>query len=244
MRFLGEDITVLAGHGFDEKGPYLLINDMSKATQHRFSVRGRAFTLKRLPERYCVGRFNLLTHQKSVCPLQVKLLPSEQDDMCPACREATGFNPSFYYAETISPQQRAYNETPHYVYLAYFSKQHIKAGISSETRGIERLLEQGARAACVVGRFPNAYEARVLEAALCAQQQILETMRTSVKARLLAEEPYKAEEACEALEARASALAQIDEVARAGFSLKEGAQDLSHYYFGGPSPDVSELQLP
>ena len=23
MRFLGEDITVLAGHGFDEKGPYL-----------------------------------------------------------------------------------------------------------------------------------------------------------------------------------------------------------------------------
>lgn len=69
-------------------------------------------------------------------------------------------------------------------------------------------------------------------------------MRTSVKARLLAEEPYKAEEACEALEARASALAQIDEVARAGFSLKEGAQDLSHYYFGGPSPDVSELQLP
>lgn len=42
MRFLGEDITVLAGHGFDEKGPYLLINDMSKATQHRFSVRGRA----------------------------------------------------------------------------------------------------------------------------------------------------------------------------------------------------------
>lgn len=67
---------------------------------------------------------------------------------------------------------------------------------------------------------------------------------SSVKARLLAEEPYKAVEACEALKARASALAQIDEVARAGFSLKEGVQDLSHYYFGGPSPDVSELQLP
>lgn len=244
MRLLGEDITVLAGHGFDEKGPYLLINDISKAAQYRFSVRNRTFTLKQPPERYCVGRFDLLTHQKSVCPLQVKLLPSEQDNMCPACREATGFNPSFYYAETISPQQRAYNETPHYVYLAYFSKQHIKAGISSETRGIERLLEQGARAACIVGRFPDAYEARILEAALCAQSQILETMRASVKARLLAEEPYKPVEACEALEARASALAQIDEVTRAGFSLKEPAQDLSHYYFGGPSPDVSELQLP
>ena len=78
MRLLGEDITVLAGHGFDEKGPYLLINDISKAAQYRFSVRSRAFTLKQLPERYCVGRFDLLTHQKSVCPLQVKLLPSEQ----------------------------------------------------------------------------------------------------------------------------------------------------------------------
>ena len=31
---------------------------------------------------------------------------------------------------------------------------------------------------------------------------------------------------------------------RAGFSLKEPAQDLSHHYFGGPSLDVSELQLP
>ena len=33
MRLLGEDITVLAGHGFDEKGPYLLINDISKAAK-------------------------------------------------------------------------------------------------------------------------------------------------------------------------------------------------------------------
>ena len=151
-RFHGTHTTLLAGHGFDEAGPYLLINDIDEATQHRFSVRGRTFTLKQLPQRYCVGRFDLLTHRKSVCPLSIELLPTEKDDMCPACREATGFNPSFYYAETISPQQRSYNETPHYVYLAYFSPQHIKAGISSETRGIERLLEQGARAARIVGR--------------------------------------------------------------------------------------------
>lgn len=31
MRFLSEDTTVLAGYGFDEKGPYLLINDVEKA---------------------------------------------------------------------------------------------------------------------------------------------------------------------------------------------------------------------
>lgn len=243
-RFHGTHTTVLAGHGFDEAGPYLLINDIDEATQHRFSVRRRTFTLKQLPQRYCVGRFDLLTHRKSVCPLSIELLPTEKDDMCPACREATGFNPSFYYAETISPQQRTYNETPHYVYLAYFSPQHIKAGISSETRGIERLLEQGARAARIVGRFPNADEARGLEAALCSQPQIFETMRASLKARLLAEEPYNPEAACNTLDARAGELAKAPAVHEAGFSLAEPAQDLSSSYFGGPSPDVSELQLP
>ena len=243
-RFHGTHTTVLAGHGFDEAGPYLLINDIDEATQHRFPVRGRTFTLKQLPQRYCVGRFDLLTHRKSVCPLSIELLPTEKDDMCPACREATGFNPSFYYAETISPQQRSYNETPHYVYLAYFSPQHIKAGISSETRGIERLLEQGARAARIVGRFPNADEARGLEAALCSQPQIFETMRASLKARLLAEEPYNPEAACNTLDARAGELAKVPAVHEAGFSLAEPAQDLSSSYFGGPSPDVSELLLP
>lgn len=243
-RFHGTHTTVLAGHGFDETGPYLLINDIDEATQHRFSVRRRTFTLKQLPQRYCVGRFDLLTHRKSVCPLSIELLPTEKDDMCPACREATGFNPSFYYAETISPQQRTYNETPHYVYLAYFSPQHIKAGISSETRGIERLLEQGARAARIVGRFPNADEARGLEAALCSQPQIFETMRASLKARLLAEEPYNPKAACNTLDARAGELAKVPAVHEAGFSLAEPAQDLSSSYFGGPSPDVSELQLP
>ena len=173
--------------------------------------------MKRLPERYCVGRFDLLTHRKSVCPLVGGCSIGERRHV-PLARRQTGFNPSFYYAEAVSPQQRVYNETPHYVYLAYFSKQHIKAGISSETRGTERLLEQGARAACVVGRFSNAYEARNLEAALCAQPQILETMRASVKARLLAEEPYSPVEACEVLENKLSSLAQIDEAIQAGFS--------------------------
>ena len=243
-RFQDAHTTVLAGHGFDDAGPYLLMNDIDNATQHRFSVRGKTFTLKQLPARFCVGRFDLLTHQKSVCPLKIELLPTEKDDMCPACKEATGFNPSFYYAETISPQQRAYNETPHYVYLAYFSPQHIKAGISSETRGIERLLEQDVRAARIVGHFGNADEARKLEAALCAQPNVFETMRAAVKARLLAEEPYDPAAACSALDARANELAQVPAVHEAGFSLAEKPQDLSYFYFGGPSPDASELQMP
>lgn len=241
-RFLGGSTTVLAGYGFDDEGPYLKLNDIDRGESARFPVRGRTFSLRRLPRRRCVGRFDLATFQESVCPLGVELPADSKETMCPACIEATGFNPSFYYADFISPQQRAYNQTPHFVYLAYFSPQHVKAGISSERRGIERLLEQGARAARVVGRFANADEARALEAALCAQPGVLETMRASLKARLLVEERYDAGEAVRILDEAASRLAGIPAVAAAGFAPEE-ARDLSPFYFDGPSPDVHDLQL-
>lgn len=227
--------TVLAGHGFAESGPYLLVNDVERAAQHRFSVLGETFSLRRLPTRRCVGRFDLESYAKSTCPLNVELLPDAKDTMCPACQEATGFNPSFYYADFISAQQRAYNLTPHFTYLAYFSPQHVKCGISSETRGIERLLEQGARATRIVGRFANADEARELEAALCGQPGILETMRASKKVDLLVNERYDFAEAKRVLDAT---------VERFGLDGTEPAQDLSPYYFGGPSPDSHDLQVP
>ena len=261
-RFLGGSTTVLAGYGFDDEGPYLKLNDIDRGESARFPVQGRTFSLRRLPRRRCVGfavrgktftlrrlarrlctgRFDLQTNESVVCPLDVELLPDSKETACPACLEATGFNPSFYYADFISPQQRAYNQTPHFVYLAYFSPQHVKAGISSERRGIERLLEQGARAACVVGRFANADEARALEAALCAQPGVLETMRASLKARLLVEERYDAGEAARILDEAASHLAAVSAVAAAGFAPEE-ARDLSSFYFDGPSPDVHDLQL-
>ena len=234
-KFAQGTTMVLAGHGFAESGPYLLINDVERETQQRFFVRGETFSLRRRPTRRCVGRFDLESHEKTVCPLNVELLPDAKDTMCPACQEATGFNPSFYYADFISAQQRAYNLTPHFTYLAYFSPQHVKCGISSETRGIERLLEQGARAARIVGRFGCADEARELEAALCAQPGILETMRASKKVDLLVNARYDFAEAKQVLDAT---------VERFGLEAAEPAQDLSPFYFGGPSPDCHDLQVP
>lgn len=235
--------AVLAGHGFSADGPFLTINDVDAATVNYVPVLGRTFSLRRLPRRRCIGRFDLQTYEKSVCPLNVELLGDSKEPMCPACFEATGFNPSFYLSDYISPQQRAYNLTPHFVYLAYFSPQHIKAGISSESRGIERLLEQGARAALIAGRFPNADAARALEAALCAQEGMLETMRASLKTRLLAEAKLDMAEARAVLEGASARMAAVPAVAEAGFA-PEPVADLSAFYFGGPSPDVHTLQLP
>lgn len=232
----------LAGHGFDADGPHLILNDVYAASQERFSVLGRTFTMRRLKRRRCTGRFDLLTHKRDVCPLGVELLPDSKEAQCPACIEATGFNPSFYHASHVSPQQRTYNAMPHFVYLAYFSPDHVKAGISSELRGIGRLLDQGARAARVVGRFESAIDARALEEALCAQDGVRETMRASLKARLLSETRYDPTEAERVLDAACDRLAGIATVAEAGFA-PEKVRDLSPFYFEESSPDINDMQL-
>lgn len=234
-RFKPDHEIVLAGFGFADDGPHLVLNDIDESKRYLFPVLGRTFSLKRLPKRYCTGPLDLKTFEARCCPNKVELLPDMKETQCPACIEETGFNPSFYFATTISPQQRAYNLTPHFVYMAYFAPGFVKVGISSETRGVERLLEQGARAACVIGRLENADAARELEARMCAEEGIYETMRSSKKRDLLIEVPYSFEEGKRTLEETA---------AKHGVDIVEGPFDLSPYFFGGPSPSVDGLTLP
>lgn len=235
-RFAPDTTLVFSGLGYASEGPYLMMNDLHGKKQMQLPVLGRTFTMRCLPQRYCIGPFDLKTYQSDACPLETELpsLQDYKDDMCPACREATGFNPAFYNADNISPQQRAYNLTPHFVYMAYFSPEHLKVGISSETRGIERLLEQGARVAGILKRFPNADEARALEAHLCAQEGILETMRLGTKNKLLSD-TFNAQEAC----------ACVQDMARKyGIEPEGGVLDLTPYYFGEGVTSPAIMQLP
>lgn len=234
--YLPDSTLILAGHGFDDEGPYLLIGDVQAKTQHRFPVWNRVFSMTKLPRRFCTGWFDLATSESHACDLGVELLPDSKDDDCPACREKTGFNPAFYNASAVSPQQRAYNLTPHYVYMAWFSPEHLKVGISSETRGIERLLEQGARCAAVIARFPNADEARSLEAHLCSLPGTFETMRASKKLELLCDVPYDPAAAAADLCAKAAKLG-VD-------VAPDQVMDLSPFYFGGLAPDSATLSVP
>lgn len=233
--------AIMAGHGCDEAGPFLLLNDRVSGGQVRFDVRGRTFSLKCLATRRCVGRHDLETHANMPCPFDEALPEDSRDTMCPECRRATGFNPSFYNADFISPQQRAYNERPHVVYLAYFSPSYVKAGICGAHRGLSRLLEQGARAACIVGRFEDAYAARRLEAALVAQSGIVETMRASKKEELLCGQRYEFAETLEVFARVLDGLGHREEIRGAGF-VPEEPIDLSRYYFAGPSPAHDRLQ--
>lgn len=234
-RFAPNKTLAFSGLGYGPDGPYFLVNDVHGKKQMQLPLLGRTFSMRCLPQRFCIGPFDLKTYQSDACPLETELpsLQDYKDDMCPACREATGFNPAFYNAENISPQQRAYNLTPHFVYMAYFSPAHLKVGISSETRGIERLLEQGARVAGILKRFANADEARALEAHLCAQEGILETMRLGTKNKLLSD-PFNAAEAIACVRAAAGAhgIEPLDVL------------DLTPYYFGEGNAVPTIFQLP
>lgn len=235
-RFMPGTTLVFSGLGYGAEGPYLQMNDVFGKKQMFMPVLGRTFSMRLLEQRYCIGAFDLKTYESRACELSAELpsLSDYKDDMCPACRQATGFNPAFYNADTISPQQRAYNLTPHFVYMAYFSPQHIKVGISSETRGIERLLEQGARVAGILKRYPNADEARALEAHLCAQEGILETMRLGTKVKLLSE-PFNAEEAMECV---------LEKARSFGIEPECGVLDLTPYYFGDVERTPELIQVP
>ena len=57
------------------------------------------------------------------------------------------------------------------------------------------------------------------------------------------EERYDPAEAVRVLDERAAGLAEVPAVAQTGFA-PEPAQDLSPHYFGGPSPDCHDLQVP
>ena len=96
-RFMPNATLVFSGLGYAADGPYLLVNDVYGKKQMRLPVLGRTFTLRHTQKRFCIGPFDLKTYQSKACENSVELMPFSQykDDMCPACREETGFNPAF-----------------------------------------------------------------------------------------------------------------------------------------------------
>ena len=62
-----------------------------------------------------------------------------------------------------SPEAREYCSKPHYVYLAYFSKDKIKVGTAYYERKITRLQEQGAPVAILIAKTNTGKLARLIE---------------------------------------------------------------------------------
>ena len=172
-------------YGYDRKlKPGLTLHLPGSDVFSYFSPTGQSITLTfDTSSRACTGWHDLSTSQSYPCPDQAALPP--QFDHCRHCQNKTGFNPAFYHAASVSPQQQARNAEPHFLYLAHFAPGVVKVGISWAQRGLRRLLDQGARSALIVKTYPTATLARQYEAKVAALPGISETLQQKTKHKLL-----------------------------------------------------------
>lgn len=184
-------------------------------------------------QRHCRGWHDLETGKDSPCP--DSQIIDNRYDQCPACQKRTGFNPAFYHAASVSPQQEARNQKPHFLYLAYFADDTVKVGISYAQRGKSRLLEQGARSALILDTFPTAYIARQYEAKIAALSGISETVQLSKKISHL-QRPHDHQNARVTLD---TSRKQVEEVLKVAMS-KNDIQHFDGIYFPGTLPKLSE----
>jgi len=233
------------GYGCAEDGPYLMLDHLDAVPwrRERIGVRDRTFTLDALSQRHCTGRHDLATGQSLPCPIRSELTGSGMEQ-CGPCFAATGFNPAFYNAPQVSPQQRRRNREPHVVYLVSFGLGMLKVGMTHAPRHRSRMLEQGARLGAVIARFPDADRARELEAEVARFPDIAEAVRSARKRHLLGAPFVLAA-------ARTEFRTRLLELAESRAELDAHAEILhldSHYggarLFEGQLTDLSETEPP
>lgn len=184
----GDFLFIYYGYHGGDLAPALTLHKSSADTLEHFQPRGQTLTLAfDKTQRFCTGWHNLATTESFPCP-DAATLPS-QFDHCRHCQNKTGFNPAFYNANSVSPQQQARNATPHFLYLAHFAPGVVKVGISWAERDIRRLLDQGARSALIIKTYPTATVARQYEAKIAALPGIAETLQVKAKHKLM-HQPY------------------------------------------------------
>lgn len=237
------DRGLIAGYGCSELGPYLVLDELAGESwsRYRLVVRERSFTLESSQERYCTGRHDLAAGQSSPCPLRAALADRNLEQ-CSACFAATGFNPAFYNAAQLSPQQQRRNRQPHSVYLAAFGGNLLKVGMTHAARGLGRLLEQGARLGAVIATLDDADRARELEAYIASSFEVAESIRSARKRQLLGS-PFSASSARLDLARKIESIAEL----RAGVAPRPEILELDRYYAGarrldGSITDLSEVE--
>lgn len=185
-------------------------------------------------KRHCTGWFNPNTGENHVCPNRADV--ETKYEQCKECMAKTGFNPSFYNADSISANQEEYNTHPHILYLAYFSPNDIKVGISHSGRNLSRLLEQGARLAYILDTFPSANVARHYEARISRLDGIVDNVKLGRKLELL-NQSFDSKEAETLLKSKKQF---IEEQIQINFSANQLI--LTQDYFFAPTFKIEQLR--
>lgn len=156
---------VLTSHPITaDREPFLLLDQAGALQRYVLGKNKPIKVAVSKSERFCSGWYDIATHENHICDGRRKVEP--KFEACFDCRSKTGFNPAFYNTKAISSVQLDYNQKPHSVYIAYFGCGLAKAGIMSDSRGLERIYEQGALLYVNLGSYTDARQARSHEASL------------------------------------------------------------------------------
>jgi hypothetical protein len=215
------DILMTARPLTDVHGAFLLLQDSATTTRTFSLEQGQRITISLDPSapKRCTGWYDIATHENHVCETSANV--DEGYDSCFACRNKTNFNPAFYNASSISSEQEAYNLTPHSVYVAYFGGELAKAGIMADSRGRERIYEQGALWYAYLGSYENATVAHNLE-----EKLIKKGLRNSVSKR------QKDKVLASRIDIAAETRRFHDTLAALGIDTADATCNLDHFFFG------------
>ena len=143
---------------------YLNIYNSIKDTKELIPLIGLK-TINITNNKRCTGYKDLKTTKHINCPNRE--LINEKDTKCPSCNNMDKFQYCVMCkgdtCRNYSPEAREYCNKPHYVYLAYFSKDKIKVGTAYYERKITRLQEQGAPVAILIAKTNTGKLARLIE---------------------------------------------------------------------------------
>ncbi len=189
---MSKKLLTQVGFGKETNAPFLRYSENDDLSVRELKFNESLNFIFDTSERHCIGWFNPNTGENHTCPNHNSV--EAKYEQCKDCMIKTGFNPSFYNTDAISTNQAEYNTHPHILYLAYFSPNDIKVGISHAGRNLSRLLEQGARLAYVLDTFPSANVARHYEARASKLDGLVDNVKLNRKLELISQ-PFDEAEA-------------------------------------------------
>ena len=134
--------------------------------------------------RLCVGA------KGKPCQWQ-RTLPPGKTSQCYNCqRQETAFYDFTGQAREHEPTAKYFSETTHNVYLALYDREHRKVGVTS--RGLTRLLEQGASAALIFAT-DDGFGAREIEGKVRELDGITDRVQSSTRIQVIRDAPSESE---------------------------------------------------